>query len=96
MIMFWRFLAWQRAGSYREQPEVVSALNLYAGAIADPMYTIQDLKHLKECFAKFIVSLQTGGYRRFITLSNSGEKQALDAFLKAHRSLPKKYKFGPV
>ena len=58
-------LPWQRAESYRKQPEVVSALNLYAGAVADPLYATQDLKHLKECFAKFIVSLQTGGYRKF-------------------------------
>lgn len=39
--------AWQRAESYREEPEV-----------SDPRYAIQDLKHLKECFAKFIILLQ--------------------------------------
>lgn len=89
-------LSWQRAASYREQPAVISALNLYVGAVADLLYTIQDLKILKECFAKYIVSLQTGGYRSFITLSYSGEKQALEAFLKAYRSLPKRYKSGPV
>lgn len=41
-------LAWQRAESYRTQPEVVSAVNLYASAIADPLYTPQDLKNLNE------------------------------------------------
>ena len=83
-------LTWQRAESYRNQPEVVSALNLYAVAIADPIYSPQDLKNLKECFATFISSLQTGGYRKFINFPNYPEKHALDALLQAHRNLLKK------
>lgn len=89
-------LAWQRAQSYREQPEVVSTLNLYAGAIADPLYAPQDLKNMKECFARFIISLQTGGYRKFINFPNYPEKRALDALLQAHRTLPKRNTYGPV
>lgn len=89
-------LAWQRAESYRKQPEVVSALNLYAGAIANPLYSPQDLKNLKECFATFIISLQTGGYRKFINFPNYAERHALDALLQAHRNLPKKNTNGPV
>ncbi len=70
--------------------------NLYAGAIADPLYAPQDLQNLKECFANFIISLQTGGYRKFITFPNYPEKHALDALLQAHQNLPKKFTYGPV
>ena len=43
----------------------------------EPRYAIHHLKHLKECFAKFIVLLQTGGYRGLITLPNSSESGRL-------------------
>lgn len=82
-----------RAASYQDQQEVVSALNLYAGVVADPLYTTQDPKLLKEYLTRFSVSLQNGDYRGFVTLPHSSEKE--EAFLKDYRSLPKKYKPGP-
>lgn len=89
-------LVWQRAESYRTQAEVVSVLNLYASAIADPFYTSQDLKYLKECFEPFIISLQTGVYRKFITFPNYPENHALAALLHAHKNLPKNNAYGSV
>lgn len=63
------------AASYQDQQEVASALKLYAGVVADPLYTTQDPKLLKEYFTRFSVSLQNGGYRGFCYASSLKRKR---------------------